>query len=844
MKTVKLLFFSLFFCVQIQASTPVASIIFSVPPVENNLTHFTVTDPNNEPYTIQTIIGSEACRQIPSGKYGYFNASSVIASTDANLIFRIRFYDYGTGFFYLHYNATNSVNYKVAVVQKGGSNTWVTATIAVTDASFRNAQNNNCDFRIGTNTGDNNYIASISIEKGTLNPASEPVPTTTASSYSEFKGKAVAGYQAWFKTGNASSGWFHWANNTQPAVGNLNFELYPEVSEYAAADLAQTGFANCGNGTPSKLFNSANTTVINKHFDWMTQKGIDGVALQRFINGIGTVINDSKEAIPMKVKAAAEENGRIFYICYDITSTGLDDTWDDIIKFDWVYNIEQTYALTASPAYAKVGNKPVVQIWGTGFTGNHPGTAAETIALIQFLQARGCYVIGGVPTYWRTGTNDSKNGFIDAYKAYDMISPWSVGRFGTITEANNFKTNLLVPDKTYTDQLGIDYMPVLFAGFAWSQWNTGLPNAIPRQAGSFFWQQALNSKSIGIENMYFAMFDEYDESTALMNAATDFETIPTNQYFLTLSADGTWVSSDFYLRLAGAATQLLKGTQTPTTTVPIPYSEGPVYYRNSFEKRSASYSGGSGIYPIDPCFNSPSVLTNSGVTDGSVVIENNATYAKSGTYTAKINGTAASATNAAYYYKIAVTKIPVSQNMQLRFWKYTVNNLGRFTNVDLQFASGKVLRDLSVYKDNTGNGMHPGNGHGTVGSWEQFSCLIGTGELINDEITGIVIAYDHPAASGTFTAYFDNIVIDTADNPSGIYNCKPIFDWQALSGINSLILTSLPIGARITISNLQGQVLRMLTSTEANITIPLSKGIYLVRLNEATRCETQKVLIK
>jgi len=46
--------------------------------------------------------------------------------------------------------------------------------------------------------------------------------------------------------------------------------------------------------------------------------------------------------------------------------------------------------------------------------------------------------------------------------------------------------------------------------------------------------------------------------------------IPNNQYFLTLDADGTHLSSDFYLRLAGAANQMLKGQIPLSLTVPIP----------------------------------------------------------------------------------------------------------------------------------------------------------------------------------------------------------------------------------------------------------------------------------
>ena len=69
------------------------------------------------------------------------------------------------------------------------------------------------------------------------------------------------------------------------------------------------------------------------------------------------------------------------------------------------------------------------------------------IELIEFLQSRGCYVIGGVPTNWRTERSDSKSNFMEAYKTYDMVSPWTPGRYRGINEVNNFKNNYLVPDK-------------------------------------------------------------------------------------------------------------------------------------------------------------------------------------------------------------------------------------------------------------------------------------------------------------------------------------------------------------------------------------------------------------
>lgn len=46
------------------------------------------------------------------------------------------------------------------------------------------------------------------------------------------------------------------------------------------------------------------------------------------------------------------------------------------------------------------------------------------------------------------------------------------------------------------------------------------------------WQQFVNLRQLGITNAYVAMFDEYDEATAIAKAADTNAMIPTNQYFL------------------------------------------------------------------------------------------------------------------------------------------------------------------------------------------------------------------------------------------------------------------------------------------------------------------------
>lgn len=98
---------------------------------------------------------------------------------------------------------------------------------------------------------------------------------------------------------------------------------------------------------------------------------------------------------------------------------------------------------------------------------------------------------------------------------------------------------------------------------------------IPRLHGDFMWQQFVNLREIGIKNAFTAMFDEYDEGTAIAKAAEDSTMIPTDQYFLTLDADGVHVSSDFYLRLNREGTRMMKGEIALRSSHNVPFTNTP-----------------------------------------------------------------------------------------------------------------------------------------------------------------------------------------------------------------------------------------------------------------------------
>jgi hypothetical protein len=60
-----------------------------------------------------------------------------------------------------------------------------------------------------------------------------------------------------------------------------------------------------------------------------------------------------------------------------------------------------------------------------------------------------------------------------------------------------------------------------------------------------------------------------DEGTAMFKLAPDAGSRPVEGDFLTLDADGRALPSDWYLSLAGVATEVFHGDRAPTSSIPI-----------------------------------------------------------------------------------------------------------------------------------------------------------------------------------------------------------------------------------------------------------------------------------
>jgi hypothetical protein len=370
-------------------------------------------------------------------------------------------------------------------------------------------------------------------------------------------GKITVGYQGWFACkgdGSPIDAWWHWGQDwgTIPSTTNKAFISWPDVRDYT--NTFTTNFANLGNGQPAKLFSSFSDQTVDVQFSWMSQYKIDVAALQRFNpNGSEGPVRDAMTA---KVKTASEKYKVKFYIMYDVSG------WTNMqseVKTDWTNKMKQ---YTQSSAYARQNGKPVVCIWGFGFNdNNHNFSTTACLDVINWFKGQGCYVIGGVPTHWLNQVSDSRPGFLDVYKAFNMLSPWMVGRISKASEADNFFTTVNTPDLAYCKQNGIDYQPCVLPGDLQSR---------HRAHGDFMWRQFYNMTRLGCQGIYISMFDEYNEGNQIAKTAETANDVPAGSGFIALDEDGTKCTSDYYLRLTQDGGKMFKKEIALTAVRPTP----------------------------------------------------------------------------------------------------------------------------------------------------------------------------------------------------------------------------------------------------------------------------------
>ncbi len=391
-------------------------------------------------------------------------------------------------------------------------------------------------------------------------------------------GKLMLGYQGWHACtgdGSALNSYIHWNHaGTAPSSSDMVDDIWPDLSEFPTNELFATSGLLLGNGQPAQVYSAYKSATVLRHFKWMQDYGIDGVMLQRFIKDI---FNSSSWAVlrntnMLNVKAGAEAYGRVFCLEYDISN---DDTNLVVghLQSDWATLIG--LGMTNSSRYLKHKGKPVVGIWGLGFTGipsaGAPYSPEMAQTIINYFHAAGCTVMGGVPYNWRTLNNDSQTNaaWTAVYHSFDIINPWSVGRYQNTNQFDSFKSSVVAPDLADCQANGIDYLPVIYPGYSAANLNGGAKNGIPRIGGRFYWRQGFDTISAGCNMLFGAMFDEIDEGTATYKLAPTISTVPVQGNTFSLDIDGESIPNDWYLQVARQITVALRHDVPLNEPLPI-----------------------------------------------------------------------------------------------------------------------------------------------------------------------------------------------------------------------------------------------------------------------------------
>lgn len=405
---------------------------------------------------------------------------------------------------------------------------------------------------------------------------------------SNWDNKIMAGYQGWFRNPgdnpkDTRQGWSHlFGGRSENGVMRPGFDMWPDMSEYAADEKTAVPGYTLPDGSQAYLYSAQNAKAVLRHFQWMKEYGIDGVWLSEFCDHfpLGRQAYDSTTVytIMHNVQAAAKVTGRTWAFMWDMSGFGPRNSKKevyDVIITNWKRMVDE--GVTASTSrYMHHNGLPVLQIWG--FFPERPASQpAYMDSVINFLQKPGKYqaaIVSGVDDKWRAkGTPE----FQAMLMRMPALQPWSVGRrfFDPITGYHVSDDSKWADDIAKCKANGVVFMPTINAGTNIAGPPPVPPKGptIPRRTGNYLWQQFIDAQQTGvITSAFICMFDEINEGTQIMKTTNH----PPTQYpFLTF--DGA--TSDYYLRLLGTASKMLKNHTPFSTVIPISPFDAKKWYK-------------------------------------------------------------------------------------------------------------------------------------------------------------------------------------------------------------------------------------------------------------------------
>ena len=481
---------------------------------------------------------------------------------------RIEYLDTGHGHLSVKYDSdsgeetsdrfrTSEIHTRSSRVDTGG---FVSSYHLLENPRFANRQNGGNDFRIelARNNGIPFRIASVTLDSAPFpdkdftyslsRPWLQPYtgPTRDFSDPKTLSGKVMTGYQGWFAVPNdlGDQGWIHWSRSsgTAPSPTEITIDMWPWIDEYEPENVYPAGEMTLArDGRPAYVFSSRDPETVQRHFRWMREHDIDGAYLQRFVTRNTSGYYGASEFVLDNVRKAANREGRVWAIEYDISSLTNDPDPYQVITRDWQYLVNDI-GILEDPRYLHENGKPVLFIWGFSVEGREEFSVGDANAIIGFFETQDLYLIAGVGSDW-----EGLTGWHNHYKRYDQLLAWMEPSLDDLRS-----------QKARLDGWGMKILPHAWPGFSWHNLQKLSPDQqyTARNGGDFYWDRLHNAIACGADQIFLGMFDEYDEATAIM-PMSDNHPAPHSAWGKFIGNEG---QDPFrYLRLSAAARETLNG---------------------------------------------------------------------------------------------------------------------------------------------------------------------------------------------------------------------------------------------------------------------------------------------
>ncbi|MGB6220524.1 glycoside hydrolase family 71/99-like protein [Haloferula sp.] len=534
----------------------------------------TVSGPGSEGYfTTESVQGKSVWS---ANNMLYFNLADGLFPIGAPVYVQVEYLDVDRGYLTVTYDSNfgetiadrfrlSEIHTRSSRVNRGG---FAYSYHKFENPRFANRQNGGNDFRLqlGNNNGVPFKVASVLLSSTPFpdpdfeyvlsEPWLEPYtgPTKDFTCPKTLVGKVMTGYQGWFATPNdlGDEGWIHWgrSSSTPPSPTEITIDQWPWIDEYEPNRIYPAGEMSLQDGRPAYVFSSRDPETVQRHFRWMRKHDIDGAYLQRFVTRNNSGYYGASEFVLDNVRKAANKEGRVWAIEYDVSSMSNDPNPFEVITNDWNYLVNEVGILD-DPRYLHEDGKPVLFIWGFSVPGREGLSLAEADAILDWFNTQNLYLIGGVHSSWESNTD-----WFNHYQKYDQLLAWMER---SLVDLNSQKTRL--------NNWGMKILPHAWPGFSWHNLYRLEPDTqyTPRAGGDFYWDRIYNAVACGADQIFLGMFDEYDEATAIMPMSDN----PPEPH----SAWGKYIDNEgrdpfWYLQLSAAGKEMLNDFRPLSSNTP------------------------------------------------------------------------------------------------------------------------------------------------------------------------------------------------------------------------------------------------------------------------------------